>query len=218
MAEIGIYEAMRSLRAVRRLRPDPIPEDVLGRVLEAATWAPTGGNRQPWRILVVKESRLKEKLGNLYWEVWTPFAKTYRAAAPANENERQRFMRTLDSGDYLAANFGKSPVIAIFCFNPEQMAITDSKLARPSVVGGGSVYPAVENLLLACRAEGLGCVLTTLLCQREPEVCDLLEIPKPWGTAAAIPIGYPIGRGHGPLIRRSITELSYLDTWGKRFS
>ena len=141
-----------------------------------------------------------------------------QAAAPANENERKRFMRTLDSGDYLATNFGKSPVIAIFCFNPEQMAITDSKLERPSVVGGGSVYPAVENLLLACRTEGLGCVLTTLLCQREPEVCDLLGIPKPWGTAAAIPIGYPVGSGHGPLIRRSITELSYLDTWGKRFS
>jgi nitroreductase len=218
MAEIGIYEAMRTLRAVRRLRPDPIPDDVLRRVLEAASWAPTGGNRQPWRIIAVKESRIKERLGKLYSEVWAPFAKMYRQAAPADEAERRRFSRTLSAGDYLAENFGKTPVIAIFCFNPQQMAITDAKLERPSVVGGGSVYPAVENLLLACRAEGLGCVVTTLLCQREPEVCELLAIPQPWGTAAAIPIGYPVGRGHGPLVRRSLTELSYLDSWGNHFS
>jgi nitroreductase len=218
MAEIGIYEAMRTLRAVRRLRPDPIPDDVLRRVLEAATWAPTGGNRQPWRMIVVKDSRLKEKLGQFYSEVWAPFANRYRQAAPADEAERQRFVRTLDAGDYLAASFGAIPLIVIFCFNPEQMAITDAKLERPSVVGGGSVYPAVQNLLLACRAEGLGCVLTTLLCQREPEVRELLAIPDPWGTAAAIPIGYPVGRGHGPLIRRAIIELSYTDKWGKTFS
>jgi len=218
MAEIGIYEAMRTLRAVRRLRPDPIPDDVLRRVLEAAIWAPTGGNRQPWRIIVVKESRVKERLGKLYSEVWAPFAKMYRQAAPTDDAERRRFSRTLSAGDYLAENFGKTPVIAIFCFNPQQMAITDAKLERPSVVGGGSVYPAVENLLLACRAEGLGCVLTTLLCQREPEVRELLVIPQPWGTAAAIPIGYPVGRGHGPLVRRSLTELSYLDRWGNHFS
>jgi nitroreductase len=95
------------------------------------------------------------------------------------------------------------------------MAITDAKLDRPSVVGGASVYTAVENLLLACRAEGLGCVLTTLLCEREPEVKELLGIPAPWGTAAAIPIGYPVGRGHGPLVRRPVTELTFLDAWGK---
>ncbi len=218
MAEIGIYEAMRTLRAVRRLRPDPIPDEVLHRVLEAPTWAPTGGNRQPWRLIVVKEARPKEKLGKLYSEVWTPFAKIYREAAPVDEAERRRFLRPLSAGDYLAANFGKTPVIAMFCFNPQQMTITDAKLDRPSVVGGGSVYPAVENLLLACRAEGLGCVLTTLLCQREPEVRELLAIPQPWGTAAAIPIGYPVGRGHGPLVRRSLAELSYLDSWGKHFS
>jgi nitroreductase len=96
------------------------------------------------------------------------------------------------------------------------MAITDAGQERVSVVGGGSVYPAVENLLLACRAEGLGCVLTTLLCGCEPEVRKLLAIPDPWYTAAAIPIGYPIGRGHGPLIRRPVEQLVYLDSWGKQ--
>jgi nitroreductase len=95
------------------------------------------------------------------------------------------------------------------------MAITDANLARVSVVGGGSVYPAVENLLLACRAEGLGCVLTTLLCACEPDVAALLAIPSSWGTAAAIPIGYPMLRGHGPITRRPVEELAFLDTWGK---
>ncbi len=217
MAEIGVYEAMRTLRAVRRLKPDPIPDDVMHRVLEAATWAPTGGNAQPWRIVAVKDAALKARLGALYAERWAAFSKRYRAAA-ANvpESARARFGRTLDAGDYLAAHFGQTPVIAVFCFNPTQMAITDSAQPRPSVVGGGSVYTAVENLLLACRAEGLGCVLTTLLCECEAEVRRLLAIPDPWYTAAAIPIGYPVGRGHGPLSRRPIEQLTFIDRWGNQ--
>ncbi len=217
MAEIGIYETMRTLRAVRKLRPDPIPADVLRRVLEAATWAPTGGNVQPWRIVVVKDRALKEPLGKLYAERWAAYSKNYRTMIPATAapEVRARAERTLAAGDYLASHFGESPVVAIFCFNPKNMAITDAKQERVSVVGGGSVYTAVENLLLACRAEGLGCVLTTLLCESEPEVRKLLAIPDPWYTAAAIPIGYPVGRGHGPLIRRPVEQLAYLDSWGK---
>lgn len=218
MAEMGIYETMRTLRAVRRLRPDPIPGEVLNRVLEAATWAPTGGNQQPWRIVVVKDRTRKESLGKLYAARWAVFAKIYRDAIrpDATPDSRKRIERTIDAGDYLASHFGETPVIAVFCFNPNNMAITDAKQERVSVVGGGSVYTAVENLLLACRAEGLGCVLTTLLCEREPEVRRLLEIPDPWYTAAAIPIGYPVGRGHGPLIRKPIEQLAYLDSWGKQ--
>jgi nitroreductase len=217
MAEMGIYETMRTLRAVRRLRPDPIPDDVLRRVLEAATWAPTGGNRQPWRIIAVKDRALKQRLGTLYAERWAAFAKFYRQMATgiADEAVRKRTTLTIAAGDYLAEHFHATPVIAIFCFNPAEMAVTDAKLDRVSVVGGASVYPAVENLLLACRAEGLGCVLTTLLCEREPEVRELLAIPQPWGTAAAIPIGYPVGRGHGPLIRRAAAELTFVDAWDK---
>jgi nitroreductase len=215
MAELGIYEAMRTLRAVRRLRPDPIAADVLHRVLEAATWAPTGGNRQPWRILVVKDPVRKERLGALYADQWVKFAARYRANLAALEPAiRERTERMLGAGDYLGAHFGQSPVIAVFCFNPSEMAITDSNLSRVSVVGGGSVYPAVENLLLACRAEGLGCVLTTLLCACEPDVASLLDIPSPWGTAAAIPIGYPMLRGHGPITRRPVKDLAFLDSWG----
>ncbi len=219
MATMDVYEAMRTLRAVRRLKPDPIPADVLHRVLEAATFAPTGGNRQPWRIVVVRESAKKHRLGELYAKSWHNYTARYRPfPADMPTDVRERTERTLKAGDYLADHLGTTPVVAMFCFNPKIMAITDSEQKnRPSVVGGGSVYTAVENLLLACRAEGLGCVLTTLLCEHEPEVRELLGIPDPWYTAAAIPIGYPVGRGHGPLIRQTVDELVYADTWGAKF-
>ncbi len=219
MATIGLYEAMRTLRAVRRLRPDPIPEDVLYRVLEAATWAPTGGNRQAWRIVVVKDPARKQRLGELYKQVTLPYTTSYmERLAGAPEEERRKAERTIRASNYLAEHFGESPVLLVVCFNPEGLAVTDAKLDRLSVVGGGSIYPAVENLLLACRAEGLGCVLTTLLCMEEPEVRKLLGIPDPWGTAAVVPIGYPVLRGHGAISRRSVEELTFADAWGTPFS
>lgn len=215
MAEIGLYEAMRTLRAVRRLRPDPVPDQVLHRVLEAATWAPTGGNRQPWRVIVVKERGRKERLGALYADRWAAFSRQYQATlADQPEAARERMERMVRAADHLAAHFHEVPVILVFCFNPQQLAITDINLDRVSVVGGASIYTAVENLLLACRAEGLGCVLTTLLCACEPQVRQLLGIPEPWGTAAAVPIGYPVLRGHGPISRRSVEELAFADSWG----
>jgi nitroreductase len=216
MAELGVYEALSTLRAVRRLKPDPIPDDVLRRVLEAASWAPTGGNRQPWRVVVVKDAAKKAQLGALYAQQWVPFAQRYRAALPDNTpaDARGRLEKMIGAGDYLAQHFGESPAVLIFCFDPNEMAITDAGLDRPSVVGGGSVYPAVQNALIACRAEGLGCVLTSLLRFAEAEVRRLLNIPDPWATCAAVPIGYPLLRGHGPIRRRPIRELAFLDSFG----
>lgn len=219
MARIELYEAMRTLRAVRRLRPDPIPDKVLYRVLEAATWAPSGGNRQSWRIIVVKDPARKQRLGELYKHITLPYTKAYMdSLGNGPEEERKKAERTMRASNYLAEHFGESPVLLVFCFNPEGLAVTDAKLDRLSVVGGGSIYPAVENLLLACRAEGLGCVLTTLMCMSEPDVRQLLDIPQPWGTAAVVPIGYPVMRGHGPISRRPVEELAFADTWGAPFS
>lgn len=215
MPEIGLYEAMRSTRAVRRLRPDPIPNDILRRVLEAATWAPSGGNRQPWRIVVVREPALKQELGRRYQIAWTAYSAAGRAALGASpEAGQSRTARTLAAGDYLAAHMHEVPVILVLCFDPRALAITDRELARPSVVGGGSLYPAVQNMLLACRAEGLGCVLTTLLCAQEPEIAPMLELPEPWATAAFVPIGYPVGTGHGPVQRRPLAEMVYSERFG----
>ena len=211
-----LREAMSTLRAVRRLRPDPVPEDVLRRVLEAATWAPTGGNAQPWRALAVRDPDRKRFLGELYLEGWRAYSaqhqKLLEGAPPA---VREKQARMLAAGDHLAEHFGETPVVVLFCFNPENMALTDAGLARPSVVGGASIYPAVQNLLLACRAEGLGCVLTTLLCQREEVVRERLGIPDPWYTAAAVPIGLPRGAGHGPISRRPVEKMVYGDRWGE---
>ena len=215
MSTIDLYEAMSTLRAVRRLKPDPIPEATLNRVLEAASWAPTGGNVQPFRIIVVRDRAKLGRLGELYGTIWADYAAARRRGfdgLPAEEIERQEKM--FDAGNYLADHFAEMPALLVFCFNPKNMAITDAKLDRISVVGGGSIYTAVQNVLLACRAEGLGCVLTTLLCQVEPEVRELLAIPDPWGTAAAIPIGYPVLGGHGPLRRRALDKLAFADEFG----
>ncbi|MFZ5835720.1 MAG: nitroreductase family protein [Pseudomonadota bacterium] len=219
MTDMNLYEAMRTLRAVRKLRPDPIPEEVLRRIFEAATWAPNGGNRQPWRMIAVRDTAAKKHMGELYTAHWAPYALNYaKAFAKAPEAERAKHMRTIAAGDYLAANMHAAPVLVVVCFNPAQMAVTDAKLDRVSVVGGGSVYPAVENLLLAARAEGLGCVLTTLLCAEEPEIKRLLDIPPEWGTAAMIPLGYPVGQGHGPISRKPVSELFFDGRWGKPYA
>jgi nitroreductase len=212
---MDLYDAMSTQRAVRRLRPDPIPDDVLARVFAAAAWAPSGANTQPWRIIAVRDQALKQGLADLYRPEWERFAGVYaaqiEAAAPA---ARPKVERTRAAGDHLAANLQHAPLLLVFCFDPRQMAVTDRKLERVSVVGGASVYPAVQNVLLACVAEGLGCVLTTLHCLREPEVKALLDIPDEWGTAALVPIGYPERTGHGPTTRRPASDLVYQDRFG----
>lgn len=219
MADMNLYDAMRTLRAVRKLRPDPIPEDVLHRIFEAASWAPNGGNRQPWRMVAVRDKAIKKRMGELYTEQWAPYAaNAAKAFARAPEAERAKHARTIAAGDYLAAHMQEAPVLVVVCFHPAMLAVTDANQDRVSVVGGGSIYPAVENLLLAARAEGLGCVLTTLLCAEEPEIKQLLDIPAEWATAAMIPLGYPVGQGHGPISRKQVHELVFNDRWGKPYS
>ncbi len=211
---MDLYEAMSTLRAVRRIRPDPVPEDVLTRVLEAATWAPTGGNHQGWRIVAVRDPAKKQALEDLYrphWESYIPGYEAHMADMP--EPARSSSAKALAAGTYLATHLHEVPVIAVFCFNPARLTITDAALDRPSVVGGGSIYPAVQNLLLACRNEGLGCVLTTLLCMEEEQVKPLLGIPDGWYTAAHVPIGYPVGGGHGPISRKPLEQMLSWDTF-----
>ncbi len=211
-----LYQTMSTLRAVRRLRPDPIPSDVLRRVLQAATWAPSGGNLQPWKVVLVQDPALKTGLRDLYRPEWQSYIAVYDRRLASLEGEaRAREERTLAAGNTLADNLGDAPAILVFCFNPKWMAITDSAQDRPSVVGGGSVYPAVQNALLAACAEGLGCTLTTLLCRREREVKELLDIPDDWYTCAMVPLGYPVGRGHGPIRRRPIEQMAFTDRWGQ---
>ena len=99
--------------------------------------------------------------------------------------------------------------------DPSRMTITDAHLDRVSLVGGGSVYPAVQNVLLACRAEGLGCVLTTLHCRFETEVQAIVGAPSAWVPVAVVPVGWPVGRGHGPITRRPPSEMAFDDSFGR---
>jgi nitroreductase len=212
---ISLYDAMSTLRAVRRLREDPIPDDVLHRILQAAAWAPSGGNVQPWRVVVVRDSDLRAEVGALYAPQWQRYrVGAERGLERLEGDARAKQQRMLDAADHLGANMGKAPVILVFCFNPDLMAITDSDLGRPSVVGGGSVYPAVQNAMLACVSEGVGCTLTTLLCFEEPAMKSLLDIPEKWYVCAVMPIGYPVRGGHGPISRRPVEKLSYGDRFG----
>jgi nitroreductase len=211
-----LYDAMSTLRAVRRLKPDPIPDDVLARVLTAATWAPTGGNHQSWRIVAVQDADKKQALADLYKPHWLKYVPTYKAAlANAPSEVAEKSNRTLDAGTYLAEHLHEVPVICVFCFKLEGITITDANLDRPSVVGGGSIYPATQNLLLAARNEGLGCVLTTLLCVEEPAVKEVLKLPQDWYTAAAVPLGYPVGGGHGSITRKPIDKMVFRDEFGE---
>ena len=213
MAEL--YEVMSTLRAVRKLRSDPIPDDVLERVLQAACWAPTGGNTQPWRVVVVTGSAPKRALQEIYepeWERYSAGLLKMLSGLPAEE--LATWERVVAAGDHLARNLGRVPAILMFCANPAMMAITDADLDRVSMVGGGSVYPAVQNAMLACVEEGLGCTLTTLHCLQEERVKDVLGIPADWATVGMVPIGYPVGKGHGPITRRPPAAMAFRDRFG----
>ena len=143
MDGVEIYEAMSSLRAVRRLKPDPIPSDVLQRILQAAAWAPSGGNVQPWRVVVVRDADKRAALGDLYRPEWANYSAGVRKNLQLLEGEAlAKQQRMMVAADRLGEHFGEAPVILVFCFNPDRMAITDADLGRPAVVGGGSVYPA----------------------------------------------------------------------------
>ncbi len=213
---IDLYDAMSTLRAVRRLRTDPIPAEVLDRVLQAACWAPTGGNQQPWRIVAVQDDERKRALQDIYAPEWRNYTAGYTDRLGAmDEKAAEALRRTLSAGDYLAEHLAEAPVILVFCADFRAMAVTDAKLDRRSLIGGASVYPAVQNLMLACVAEGLGCTLTTLHCIRESEVMEILGIPEPWATAALVPIGYPVGKGHGSITRKPIADMVFRNAFGE---
>lgn len=213
-----LYGVMSTLRAVRRLRPDPIPDDVLERVLQAACWAPTGGNTQPWRVVVVTDDEGKRALQDVYEPEWVSYAAGFLDRVKDRPpQEYAMWERTKAAGDHLAAHLAEAPALLVFCANPKAMAITDASLDRVSLVGGASVYTAVQNAMLACVRERLGCVLTTLHCLREDEVKRALEIPDDWATAALVPVGYPVGRGHGPISRRPPSVMASRDRFGRRW-
>jgi nitroreductase len=181
--------------------------------MQAAVWAPSGGNRQPWRIIAVRDRDLKQQLGSLYAAQWALYVDMNMKRVEGQPQEIiDQVSKGLAVGTQLAESLVDVPVVTLFVFDTREVFVTDGNLGRVSVVGGASLYPAVQNLLLAARAEGLGGVLTTLISSVEPQVRELLDIPGHWGVYAMVPLGYPKG-SHGPLRRAPLSHMVKYDRW-----
>ena len=169
-------DAVRAVDA--RFTDQPVPREVLERVLDNARFAPSGGNRQGWRVIVITDPDIRRRLRELYQEPWDAYmVKTGgRAALDAGEASGlpQGRLRMLRGADEYARRFDQVPVHLLVCVDVSALAITDEALDRPSIVGGASIYPFVQNILLGLRHEGLGAAFTTLLVPAEPAIRELL--------------------------------------------
>jgi nitroreductase len=215
---VELYEAMTNAPATRRFRSEPVPPDVLRRVLDNARFAPSGGNRQPWRVVAVDDPELRQKLRDLYVPNWDQYLGDARALLDADEPPEGvspgRF-QGLRRADRFARNLQEVPLHLIVCVELDALAIVDSELERQSIVGGASVYPFVQNLLLGLRAEGLGASLTTLITPSEEEVRKLLDLPEGVAIAALLGVGYREDPWPKKLSRRPVEEFAHANRWGE---
>ena len=205
--EPDLFEAMGSQRAMRRLKPDPVPPECIDKMIWAATRAPNGGNVQPWRFLVIQDAEKKKGLQAIYSEQWEKYLVGYDIDAQPTEEARRSMRLSLDRGTYLSDHLHEAPYIIIPC--GYLLAV------NTGIASGSSIYPAIQNLMLAGRALGLGTVLTTLHRHNEGAVRELLGIPENAHTAALIPVGWPVGK-FGPGPRKPIGEVTYYDHWGSK--
>lgn len=206
MSEIGLFEAIYTQRAIRRLKPDPVSDELVDKLIEAATKAPSGGDRQPWAFVVVRDATSRAKIGEWYLDAWN---KTYGAIPVADRAKLPGRMPTVYSAaEHLALHMGEAPVLILACAS--QLAPPGQAWVTPSHYG--SIFPAVQNLLLAARGLGLGATLTTLHKIHDAEVKELLGIPDKVETVALIPIGYPEGK-YGPTKRRPLDEVTHREHW-----
>ncbi len=223
MTDIGLFEAILSARSMRRLKPDPVPQALITRVLDAAIRAPSAGNAQNWAFVVVRDAEQRRKLGAIYRKASDIAAAVYQARErPAHLSEDQ-WQRMMSSGAYLWEHMGEAPVLLVPCLKQRDMppAVTlppdiqaryQDELAYLDRIRGASIYPAVQNIILACRALGLGTVITTNHLRCEDELKSVLGLPAEVQTFALMPIGYPLGK-FGPLSRRPLSEVVHADHW-----
>jgi nitroreductase len=196
MAGMELYDAMRTTGAVRRFTDDPLPDDVLERILDNARFAPTGGNRQGVRVIVVREEGTRQELADLS----LPGSKRYLAQSangespwnPLHESGVDEATVSATDGTPMVASLLGAPVVLVFCLNLGAVAATDQNLDRIGVIAGASVYPFVWNVLLAARSEGFGGVPTTMAVSEEPAVRNLLGIPNEYAVASVMPLGKPV--------------------------
>ncbi len=202
---MDLHEALYTTRAMRRVHPDPVPEEVVRSMLDAAIRAPSGGNSQQWRYLVVTDEDIRRDLGELYRVAFRQLQETVYTGARerAEATGDAGSLRVMSSSEWLAENFAQVPlVVLVFSRNDPT---------------GASTFPAVWNLMLAARGHGVGTTLTTILGHfKAAEVFELLGVPadKGWVLSAAVTCGYPRGRW-GVAARRPVHEVVYSERWGE---
>jgi nitroreductase len=215
---MDLIETLRTTGAVRSFLPDPVPDDVIHRILDNARFAPSGGNRQGWRVVVVKDPAIRRALRDLYLPTWyeylaqravglTPWAPITDRAAEAKAIESAGDMR---GGQGFAEELDEVPVLLVVLADLRALAAVDRDLPRYTFAGGASVYPFVWNVLLAAREEGLGGVVTTMAIGREDEVKALLDAPEETAVAAVVALGRPV---HQPrkLTREPVESFATID-------
>jgi len=203
---MDFFDVVTTQRAMRRLKTDAIPDTVLQKIMDAAICAPSGGNRQNWSFVVVRDQAKRARLGELYREAWGELMKVPYYAGASKEPADSPAGKMLGSARHLAEHLGEAPAIILAC-------VTLDPGVKANLTTGASIYPAVQNMLLAARALGLGATLTTrhLLYEKEAEAA--LGLPPGVHSYAILPIGYPMGK-FGPVGRGPLKEIVFQDHWG----
>lgn len=212
-----LYEVMRTTSAVRQFTNDPLPDEILYTILDNARFAPSGGNRQGTRIVIIRDRATRQALVDLT----IPGAKKYVAQRQAGENPWNTINPSRVSDDEIAATdvpesfttpLLEAAVVLVVCVDLRRVAALDKELDRVGIVGGASVYPLVWNILLAARNEGFGGTITTMAVAEEPRMRQLLGIPDTYAVACVVPLGKP---AHQPrkLSRLEVAELTRLEHW-----
>ncbi|NIP38961.1 MAG: nitroreductase family protein [Candidatus Dadabacteria bacterium] len=212
-----LYEAMRTTFSAREYTHDLVSDEVLYKILDNARFAPSGGNRQGWKVIIVRKKETKEKIA----ELAIPGAKKYAAQRIAGENPwntvdpckvSEQEIENTPPSPKLHMTYVDAPVVLVVCIDLKVVAAMDQHLDRIGLVSGASIYPFVWNILLAARNEGFGGRITTIPISKEPEIQDFLKIPNHIAIAAIMPMGKPV-KQITKLSRKPVSEIAYLETW-----
>jgi nitroreductase len=195
---------MRTASAVRRYRDEPVEDNVLERCLQAATWAPSGGNQQPWRFVVLRSAEARDIVTAAAHQTWDAMKEFYGLPAhDGTDDPKSRVLRAM--AEHMNVG-GAAPALVLFCVQPQAGA---SKLQQ-----GGSIFPAVQNFLLAARAQGLGAAITLWHGFCDDQLRSLVGIPEDWWIATLLTVGWPKG-GHRPVRRKPLPEVAVIDRWDR---
>jgi nitroreductase len=211
---MDLIQAMRTAAAVRRFRPDAVSDGVLYRVLDSARFAPSWGNRQGWRVIVVRDHALRTRLKALYLHTWRPLYQGQPAGSHPVAESAGRHPTAAVERNYYAEHLDELPVHLVVTVERESLLTPLPALSEATFAGGSSIYPFVQNLVLAIRAEGLGTSLTMQLNNEETEVKRLLDIPDGFALAAHLGVGWPARPHPTRLQRRQVEDFTTVDRFG----